>query len=475
MTLSPLTLLRSVAVAAASISSAHGQVFFPVGMDHVTYDPRVKGTPAGRIYVGDHLRNGNCHFRLELPAMKTVTQIEMVMYAIGGGIIRGVVVTTGDGRQLLFEDSEFERVDRNGDRCDPVLPFALAAPKQVHGVAGHKIAISNDADSFAVTCDGRMAVVVGANSATPVSLVDFASRQEVDRFAADSNVTGVATFDDGESVVVVQNIPPRNATNRLRRLKVVNQKLVDTGESLAAAAGGDFPDYRFKKVFSVPGSRIGVALAEFGNPQIVTFSVPGLKILDSLASAGGHSGAVSCAGDRVYVRVGSQVRGYTLDPVTGALGKAPVLTIRGIGEIEPFSSNFGNALSISRDGTQLIVSEGTAFPDSPPTPRTTFFDSTTGARLGFFEAFDGGSPTLVSTYPCCSIVGLRLGIQRLASGLIEITSTGNVGSTYELQKSADLTTWSKLLQFQMTVSPSSYIDPDSSTTSTRFYQLKLVE
>src|SRR5262249_52559039 len=136
-------------------------------------------------------------------------------------------------------------------------------------------------------------------------------------------------------------------------------------------------------------------------PQVVTFSIPGLQILDSINS-GGDSAAVSCTGDQVWVRNNSQIKGYTLDPVTGALGDTPFLTISNVGQTDPFTYNFGNALAISRDGTRLIATEGTGFPNSPATPRTTFFDTTTGARLGFFDAFGGGSPTLVSTYSCCT-------------------------------------------------------------------------
>lgn len=392
--------------------------------------------------------------------------------SITGLVIRrdGVYRGTGEKKVRVIKASEFTPIPPIVATSSPGLATARIQRVSNAALVESSIPVSNDGDSIALTCDGRYLVVVGANSATPVSLVDLEAGAEVDTFAADSNVTYAETFDDGESVVVVQNIPPQNATNRLRRLKIVNGQLVDTGESLAAGPG----DYRFKKVFAAAGSKVGVAIAEFGNPQIVTFSIPGLQVLDGFNGAGGSSGAMSCAGDKFYVRGGSQIRSYTVDPVTGALGDTPFLTINGVGETDFFVSNFGNALEVSRDGARLIVPEGTAFPNSPPTPRTTYFDTTTGARIGFFDAFGRGSPTLVSTIPCCARTGLRLGIQRLASGLIQITATGEIGKNYELQKSQNLVAWDKLLEFQMTASPAPYTDLDSQTNSTRFYRLKLI-
>jgi len=471
--------LLLVTLARVVMQNAHGQYFFPGGEDYAHYDPNTPGTPNGRLYVGDKTGKSLCHYRIDVKVGKTV-QKEYASYLVDideetGEEFQGplaVFFTDGTGQWRYYLQSRFDLVDKDGKPCKPGLKARSAA--QATGVG--TINISNDADSFDLTCDGRYAVVVGANSPTPVSLVDLAAGAEVDKFAAESNATYATTFDDGESVVVILNIPPANDSNRLRRLKVVGGKLVDTGESLAAGPAGTIR--RFKKVFAVPGSKVGVALAEFGAPGLVTFRIPGLQLLDSHPSAAGDSAAVSCAGDKVYVRNyslrdGGQINGYTLDPVTGALGATPFLTIS-VGQTDTFETNFGNALAVSRDGTLLIVSEGTAYPNSPPTPRVTFFDTTTGERVGFDDTFDGGSPTLVSTYSCCAGPGLRLGIQQLPSGLIQITSTGGTGQKYELQKSQNLVAWDTLLEIQETESPAPYTDSDFKTNSTRFYRLKLV-
>ena len=450
---------------------ASGDFFFPNGRDGYIIDGET-------ITVVDiKITNSSpCKFVFKIPPGKKVLDFDLWPLSALSVDDAVAVLANGEGALRVVTKRAFSPpVDENGNPCNLAALAASATPVAAGAEAPISIPISNDADSLAITCDGRFAVVVGANSATPISLVDFVARAEVDKFAAESNATYATTFDDGESVVVVLNIPPPNDSNRLRRLKIVNGKLVDTGEDLLAGTVGT--NRLFKKVFPVVGSKIGVALMLGSAPGLVTFSVPGLQVLSSI-NAFGDSAAVSCAGDKVYVRKysvrdGGQINGYTLDPLTGALGATPFLTIT-VGQTDFFVSNFGNALAISRDGTRLIVPEGTGFPNSPPTPRVTFFDTTTGARLGFFDAFGGGSPTLVSTYSCCAGTGLRLGVQRLTSGLIQITATGETGRRYELQKSQYLVAWDKLLEFQMMASSAPYTDPDSRTNSTRFYRLKLL-
>lgn len=449
--------------------SAPGQSFFPQGIDFLHYVPNVPGTTSGRLYIGDLTDASHCHFRLDVPPGKPLTGASIRW--VGGTAL--VFATRGSEETLVLSPELFQKVNAQGQPCHEGGQPERAAPIVEAAKPATRIPVSNDADSFDVTCDGRYAIVVGANSATPVSLVDLRAGVETDTFSADSNVTYAAAFDDGESLVVVANVPPQNQTNRLRRLRVENGKLADTEESLAALPAGEFPDYRFQKVFAVKGSNVGVATAQFGIPQIVTFRIPGLSLLDSIRT-GGDSLAVNCAGDKIYVRSGSQIRGYALDPVTGALGDTPFLTISAVGQTDTSAANFGNSLAISRDGTRLIVPEGTAFPESPATPRTTYFDTTTGERLGYFDAFGGGSPTLVATYPCCKGAEPRLSIEQLASGLIQITATGEAARSYALQRSPNLVAWQQLLAFQMTSVPFSYSDPASTTNSAGFYRLQLL-
>ena len=69
--------------------------------------------------------------------------------------------------------------------------------------------------------------------------------------------------------------------------------------------------------------------------------------------------------------------------------------------------------------------------------------------------------------------GSRLAIVPVAGGLMQISSTGEVGLDYELQSSADLVNWEKLVEFRLSTPTHRYIDPASITEPARFYRLLL--
>jgi len=106
-------------------------------------------------------------------------------------------------------------------------------------------------------------------------------------------------------------------------------------------------------------------------------------------------------------------------------------------------------------------------------------DTATGARVGFLDAFgsEAGNPTLFGTYPGGARTALRPGIQRLPSGLFQITATDVPGKKYELQQSQELVDWDRLVEFQVTASPTSVTDPDTQpqTHLRRFYRLISVQ
>ncbi|MBE0542658.1 MAG: putative Ig domain-containing protein [Verrucomicrobia bacterium] len=88
---------------------------------------------------------------------------------------------------------------------------------------------------------------------------------------------------------------------------------------------------------------------------------------------------------------------------------------------------------------------------------------------------DNGTPSLSATQTFQVTVtgeGSSLAISRMAGNLMQLTITGDIGLDYELLMSTNLTHWSRLLQFNLEVSPYPYIDPSSATTPTRFYRLR---
>ena len=91
---------------------------------------------------------------------------------------------------------------------------------------------------------------------------------------------------------------------------------------------------------------------------------------------------------------------------------------------------------------------------------------------------DNGSPSLSATNTFQVTVvgeGSHLEIQRLASGLMQLTITGDTGHSYELQRSAFLEVWNKVFEFQLSTSPFLYVDIGAETNALRFYRLKLIQ
>lgn len=240
------------------------------------------------------------------------------------------------------------------------------------------IAVSNDADAFDVACDGRTAIVAGANSATPVSLVDLSAGREIATAPfANRLARAVAVDDAGTMALAVLDNPVNNIVNEIRRL-VIGAGVTDSGEQLGFAT--DF----VSKVRIVPGGKVGIALVGVGvgASRIVSFSLPGLAIRSSATLAGGTGNAlvVSADGTRVYVRSGRRaivpdvIEGFTLDPSTGAIGQAPVLRITNVPGFTGVP--FLDSMALAPESDALLVVEET------PTPRITYHSVANGAVIG---------------------------------------------------------------------------------------------
>jgi len=275
-----------------------------------------------------------------------------------------VLYIQSDGHVGALGESDFRDVD---DR------LRAATPKDTP----RTIAVSNDADAFDAACNAGAVVAVGANSATPVSLVDLAAGREV-ATATYANRLGraVAVDDAGAFAVVALDDPVNNTSNEIRRVAIGAGTLQDTGEQLAF--GADF----VSKVKVVPGGRFGVALVGVGTSRLVSFSLPGLAIKGSVTLGGGTGNAlvVGAGGDRVYVRSGRRgivpdiVEGFAIDRATGAIGQVPVLRID---DISGFTGTLLlDPMALSPAGDSLLVVEAS------PAPRIARYSIANGALLG---------------------------------------------------------------------------------------------
>ncbi len=412
-------ILVALVTVSAGLGVAQAQVFFPFGRDHATVGQSDGPQHNGRIYIGDYSLFGGlapCHWRLDLPKGSGTVYDVVVGWAPFGPFDEEIpaVLYTRNGHVYIAYVFNFDLVDSQGDPCS----FDGVPPRRRPEGTPAPIPISNDADAFALTCNRRFAVVVGANSATPVSVVDLATHAEVSTFAYNGLGRSVAVCDDGQSVLVVLDNKAGTASE-VRRLTIgTNGTLTDTGESFPF--GGQAT---ISKVFAIPGSHVGIALVTIvgltTTSEVVSFSIPGLQMLDSAPLSGqlANAAALSCsgAGAKVYARSGSRgpnpdiIEGFALDQMTGALGDTAALTISNVSFVNV--PVFANPLALSRDDPVLIASEP-AFLPSPeyPSPQVTYFNAETGARLGKLEDPGIEVPGTIATASCCLVPAPLLNI-----------------------------------------------------------------
>ncbi|MCC7377127.1 MAG: putative Ig domain-containing protein [Verrucomicrobiales bacterium] len=150
--------------------------------------------------------------------------------------------------------------------------------------------------------------------------------------------------------------------------------------------------------------------------------------------------------------------------------------------------HYGVALALQAHGTDVDLPANTLRYSFDTAPDGMSIDATTGAiawnptqgQVGqhtvTVRLSDQAATPLAATRTFQVTVtgeGANLVISQITAGLIQISATGDIGATYELQGSTDLNVWTKIVDFQSTASPYLYIDPSSLTSPNRFYRLLL--
>jgi hypothetical protein len=301
-----------------------------------------------------------------------------------------VDITLGGQVVISIPESEFVEND------DDALAAAKALPPP--------IAIANDADTIDVACDAKTAVVAGANSATPVALVDLAARQQLGTASyAGKLARAVAVDDDGTQALVVIDDANLSVAGEIRRLAIGAGTLTDTGERLA------FANEYVWRVFMAPGAKVGVAIVGNGPTRLVSFSVPGLAPLGSLPLTGtGNALVFSPSGDQVWVRSGQRavsdaVERHAFDPHTGTIGQAANLTVSGVSGFT--GVGFQKSMAITPDGTTLVIGDENTG-GTLPAPRIAWYSASTGALLRSEDLPAGSQPRIVSTLRACTVMAL---------------------------------------------------------------------
>gem|GEM_PF-1078088 len=156
--------------------------------------------------------------------------------------------------------------------------------------------------------------------------------------------------------------------------------------------------------------------------------------------------------------------------------------------IDDVSLHYGVPLAIQASASDRDLPANTLMYSLDPAPAGMTVDASSGSitwtpsqsQVGSHpvtvQVLDNGVPALSASQSFTVTVtgeGARLSISTLAGGLIQVSATGDVGVTYELQGSTDLIQWTKVIEFQSTASTYLYIDPSSLTVPAKNYRLLL--
>lgn len=298
-----------------------------------------------------------------------------------------VDVTLGNGTVISLPESLFTEVK----------PLSSATRKAVP----QSTAVSNDADTLDVACDAKTAVAAGANSATPVALLDLAARSQLATVSYPGKLArSVAVDDDGRQALVVIDDNNVSVAGEVRRLAIAGKSITDSGERLA------FTGEYVWRVFIAPGAKFGVAIVGNGPTRLVSFSVPGLAPIGSVNLTGiGNAVVFLPAGDALYVRSGSRgiadtIDRFPFDPRTGAIGQTSTVHITGIAGFG--GTVFQKSMAITPDGAMLVVADENNAP-SPPAPRIAWYSVSTGALSRSDSLPVNAQPRIVATLRACAV------------------------------------------------------------------------
>jgi hypothetical protein len=376
-------------VAMAAMLASAAQASFAGGEPVVTLDD--SGATALVVRTFDAPQFTTQRYAYALAGKLRAQTIRLRSMTETGAPVAAVVVASGERSLQHIPDSSF------------AAGAAAAAPVQ--------IGVSNDADAFDIACDDRTAVVVGANSATPVALVDLVAQAETATIGYTGKLgRSVAVSEDGTQALVVLDDQGVSAAGVIRRVLISPGGLADAGEFLAFGAS------YISRVHYAPGGKFGVAVVGGSGSELVSFTVPGLVRTSSVSLAGGVGNAVvfNAAGDRVYVRSGRRdvkdaVEAFTFDAATGQIGQTALWRSDAIAGFNGVV--YQTPMAITEDGRYLIAGDEDVGGHSPA-PHLTSIDAVTGSVTDYAALSTGAKPFIVATKRRCkSVVPVQTAVE----------------------------------------------------------------
>jgi Ca2+-binding RTX toxin-like protein len=231
-----------------------------------------------------------------------------------GSLSTGNVRITPDLKRGLVTDFNFEVF---------VVDLTTSPPSLAAGT--NPIPISHNGEDLSISPDGKFLVVSGGAGTASISVIDIAAQAEISTFSTGSNINSLDVCSDGS--VLAASFDNRT----VHRLTLSNTgTLTDTGEVLSVS---DDP----MNVYCAPGATSGIIIErevidDFPEirttARISSFSVPGLTLVHTRPLSDGDmfTGAISRAGNRVFVRAFGSVDVFDFIQAMGALGVSPLLT-----------------------------------------------------------------------------------------------------------------------------------------------------
>lgn len=287
-----------------------------------------------------------------------------------------------------------------GDRAVSLIPDYLFVQASAVATAPIRVPVANDADTLDIACDGSTAVVVGANSTTPVSLVDLAGQREVATVAYPGKLARSVSVDgNGTQALVVLDATTVSAGGAIRRVTLSGGSIADSGKELAF--GGDY----VARVYLAPGGKAGVAIVGGGATRLVAFTVPALTVTNAVnLGAVGNAVVFSPDGTRLFVRSGQRgvrdaITAFGFDPVAGTIGATSLWRSEAVSGFT--GTVFETSLAIAPDGSALVAGDEN-LGGSLLAPRLAVLDPSSGTVVRSVDLAADASPRIVATHRACA-------------------------------------------------------------------------
>ena len=227
-----------------------------------------------------------------------------------------------------------------------VIDLTTSPPSLAGGA--NPITISHNGLDMAITADDKFLVVAGGASAPyPLSVIDLATRAEINTFSTGESTNSVDVCEDGSVLTTSPN------------LGVVSLFTMSSAGSVSVGNVGQQPIGYPINVYCAPGSKSGIVVDGTGSVQ--SFVLPGLTPVSTspLSTFSGQSGTINPAGNRVFIRsdpfqAGGTIDAFAFDSATGVIGVTPLLTIPIQGQ---WQVNGVDQLAVHPDGSKLFVAQ----------------------------------------------------------------------------------------------------------------------